>query len=85
MKMVLIQWDDASSASPSWVDRGDFDDLGITNCVSVGIVLGETNKEIFLVLSLNSRNRSQAVAIPKGCIKKIWQVGVVKALDELGK
>ena len=76
MKLVLVSWVDASSLGSSWEDRECLAHFGATRCISVGILAEETDTEVKLVLSLNPVNFSQALAIPKCCIKRIQELKV---------
>lgn len=76
MKLVLIQWDDPSTCATSWTHRSDFDEAYFTKCVSVGIMLKETDEDITLCMNINERNYSQAITFPKSCIRQVWRLGV---------
>lgn len=71
MKIVLIEWRDASSHSVRWTDKKDFEDAYADHCVSIGVLLRETDEEITVCLSLSESCYSQAITIPKGCMKRI--------------
>jgi len=75
MKIVLIKWLDACSTSmPIWQDRENIDDLEVETCVTAGILLKETDKDIRIILSLNPSHFSQAITIPKITIKQMWRL-----------
>ena len=71
MKMALIEWFDPSTCAHLWTHRDDFDEAYVTECISVGLVIRETGGDITLCLSLNERNYSQGLTIPKCCIKRM--------------
>lgn len=76
MKIVLVKWLDACSTSmPIWQERENIDDLGVELCVTAGILLKETDKDVRIVLSLNPSHLSQAITIPKITIKQMWRLG----------
>ena len=68
MKIVLIEWDDASS-NDAWHDRDC--SIHITPCVSCGVLTREDNKEVEVALNINSYSKSDFIAIPRGCIRRI--------------
>lgn len=85
-KLVMVEWfDTASTYDPAWTDKKEITDLGGVPCVTVGLLLNDKGKDIHITLSTNVACFSQAIAIPKGCIKRISKLRVSKALDELGE
>jgi len=68
----MVEWIDiASTYDPAWTAREEITDLECVPCLTVGIVLNETVKEIRVVLSINASSFSQAIVIPKSCIKRM--------------
>ena len=76
MKLVLVEWKDAFSGCTMWVNREDDIDLHLVGAVCGGILYKETEDSISVVLCLNKVNYSQAITIPKGCIKRMWKLKV---------
>lgn len=75
MKIVLVEWlDSCSTCAPIWQEREDIDDLEVVSCVTAGILLRETDKEVKISLCLNPSHFLQAVAIPKISIKQMWRL-----------
>ena len=84
MKMVLVRWIDARFIE-GWYERHDIDSARSIKCVTVGILLNENENDIVVSCHRNEDHIAGAMAIPRGCIKSIKQLKVVKALDELGE
>ena len=76
MKLVIIEWKDPIAFAFPWTDRCDLSDAKPADCIGVGILLKETEEDIVISLCLNSVNYSQAMVIPKVCIKRIRKLGV---------
>jgi hypothetical protein len=75
MKLVLIEWVDASSRLGGWhyLDEND----STLKCLSIGLVCREDESQIVLALSRNEGGLfSETFAIPKGCIKRMRQLRV---------
>ena len=68
MKIVLVEWNDASSMS-SWTSRDIH--AHIDPCVSIGVLVGEDDKEIEIVPNLTADLQLHQIAIPKSTIKRI--------------
>ena len=71
MKLAIVEWDDTSTCAYSWTHRSDFSEAYFTKCISVGLLLRETDDDVTLCMNLNERNYSQGITIPKSCIKRI--------------
>ena len=72
MKLVLVEWVDiASTYDPSWTAKSEITDLGCVPCVTCGILLHEDDINVHVTLSTNTQCFSQAIVIPKSCIKRI--------------
>ena len=70
MKLALIEWSDAASRSGGWhyLDEED----SIMECVSIGILCAEDDKQIVMALSKNEKGLyAETFAIPKSCIKRL--------------
>ena len=79
MKMVLVEWiDPASTYDPAWTAKQEITDLGGVPCVTVGLLLNDEGRDIHIALSTNTACFSQAIAIHKGCIKRISYLKVSK-------
>ena len=77
MKLVLVEWEDPCSTSdPIWQHRENIQDLDTISCITVGIVLEETNEVVKIVLGLNANDFSQAITISKSCVKRIRELKV---------
>ena len=77
-KIVLVEWIDiASTYDPAWTAKGEITDLGCVPCVTCGIMLHEDSKDIHVTLSTNIACFSQAIVIPKSCIRRIRTLKVV--------
>lgn len=74
MKLILVEWDDACSCG-SWEARYD-NELNITPCITCGILLREDEKEVEVALALNIRTKSNVLAIPKSCIKRMRRLHI---------
>jgi hypothetical protein len=72
MKLVLVEWYDTSS-DDDWQYMGQ--DHTIAPCWSVGLLKGETDKQVELVCTANVGGRKlHSLAIPRGCIRRIRQI-----------
>ena len=71
MRLLLVEWTDASVSSDCWTPRDDYELTHTVPCVSCGILIRETEKDIVLCQSLNPACKLLEVTIPKGCIKRI--------------
>ena len=72
MRLVLVEWvDPCSTSNPLWQTKEDIANLCPVSCVTVGIVLEESEADIRVALSTNPEMYSQAITIPKSCIKRI--------------
>ena len=78
MKLVLIQWEDAFAHSVDWVPHDSVTEAIPIKCITCGVLSRETDDFVTVHLSHNAHNYSQALTIPKGCIKKMWQLKVIK-------
>ena len=67
MKLVLVEWYDSCSGN-TWVNREYKEHIDKT--VSVGIIVGEDDKEIELNPNITSVHKLHQIAIPKGCISR---------------
>ncbi len=77
MRLVLIEWKDAFAHSVDWIPHNSVKATPI-KCVTCGFLSQETEDAITIHLSHNEHNYSQAITIPKGCVKRIRQLKVVK-------
>jgi len=68
MKIVLVEWNDASSGE-GWESRGHKEHTG--EIVSMGILVREDEDEIELIPNINIAHKLHQIAIPKGAIKRI--------------
>ncbi len=71
MKIIMVEWDDPCSIGPEWEDREVIDDLIATPCVTTGILFRETDSDVRIILTLNPHKFSQAITIPRSCIKRM--------------
>ena len=77
MRIVLVKWlDSCSTGAPIWQEREDIDNLEVVSCVTIGILLKETDKDVRIALCLNPSHFLQAVTIPKISIKQMWRLKV---------
>ena len=76
MKLVLVEWIDPCSFATGWTERGNFEEATPVKCITVGIALRETKKEIIVSLNLNERNYSNAMVIPKENIRRIRKLRI---------
>ena len=78
MRLILVEWEDISSTyDPAWTAKGEITDLECVPCVTCGIALHESDEDIHVILSSNVDCFSQAIVIPKSCIKRIRKLGVL--------
>jgi len=69
MKMALVEWVDSASYR-GWHRLGEYD--CISNCISIGLLCQEDEKQIVLALSKSdSESLGDTISIPKSCIKRI--------------
>ena len=71
MRTAIVEWDDAFASGTQWIDKGDTCLLKIIPSVAVGVILREDNNSISLIAGINELHYSQAITIPRGCIKRI--------------
>ena len=76
MVLVLVEWVDPRSSGPNWEDREDINTLEPTPCITCGILLKETKKDVRIILSLNFENYSQAITINKTTIKRMRKLKI---------
>ena len=77
MKLVMIRWNDPTSTSdPMWQHREEIENLNTAPCITVGILMKETDDDLRVVLSSNPHAFSQAITIPKTAIKILWELRV---------
>lgn len=76
MRIVIVEWVDAFSSCTVWTNREDDVDLHLVKAICVGILFRETEDSISIILGLDEVNYSQALTIPKGCIKRMRQLRV---------
>ena len=81
MRMVLIQFDDSAFMQDGWVDKCHIAQLPQTfNGMAMGVLVAESPSSIEVVPYLGKNEMAKGIGIPKGAIKKMWQVKVVKEL-----
>jgi len=73
MKLLMVEWEDACSCN-QWEPRDIH--IEITPCITVGILTYESESEVEISASLNYRAKSNHMAIPKSCIKRIRRIYV---------
>jgi hypothetical protein len=72
MKIVRVRWTDAESTA-KWSHIDDLEDPGITE--SVGFLVKETEKTMFVANSLNSAlEAGDTIGIPKAWIAEIYEL-----------
>lgn len=64
--LMLVEWVDAAHTD-GWVDPDDLDDFGVSLCQCVGFVLRDTDDELLLAQSVDTRHGKvdSMMAIPK--------------------
>jgi len=78
MHIVMVKWIDAAAYGDGWMRKHEIMHLTSTICVSIGILMKETEKEIKLIPNTNPTNVSLPIIIPKVCIQQIWKLKVSK-------
>ena len=75
MRIVIVEWDDAYS-SGGWLNPND--DLSISKCITVGLLLSEDDVRVVVAqnASLTSGSVGDILAIPRGCIKRIRKLRI---------
>lgn len=78
MNLTLIEWIDSKFVGCDWIDKDEMKQHHCASNISAGILFQETADEMILILSIgeNTDTVSQAVVIPKSCIKRIRKLGV---------
>lgn len=76
MKIVLLEWDDSNTVS-GWQHKSRKDILSESHCVSVGIIVRQTNQDLTLCQSVSGELQADFISIPKPVIKRIRQLGVI--------
>tara|TARA_R110000737_G_scaffold230712_3_gene244230 strand:- start:965 stop:1321 length:357 start_codon:yes stop_codon:yes gene_type:complete len=72
-KLVLVNWEDSVRPLPEWCHLEDIPALEIVECVSVGFIVGESQRVLMLAPNLGDVGTSNVQAsgcirIPKSCI-----------------
>lgn len=76
MRLIMVEWEDPLAFAVPWTNREDLSDASPVSCICVGILLKEREQDIIICLARNHCNYSQAMVIPKACIKRIRKLGV---------
>ena len=71
MKLVMIEWRDAYASCSEWVSRDYVAEFHTVPCVSVGLLSYEDKDCVSLILTINPKNKAQAITIPRGCITRM--------------
>jgi len=73
--LVLIKWQDITSSHTGWIEQSDIDKLKTANCYSVGWVMKEDDKNLYVVSALVEHDgdwsQSFDTVIPKGVVDSI--------------
>ena len=69
MKLEMVEWVDARFIE-GWYERTGLEHYGTIKCVTVGVLVKETQKEIIVAGHRNEEHISGAMAIPKACISR---------------
>lgn len=79
LTMLLVEWVDATSTD-EWTDLEELKAYKPHIVKSVGWLLLDDNKNLYMTLNLddNSNNASCSIVIPKSCIKKIKELHIKK-------
>lgn len=76
MKLVLIQWEDSFFGVGEWQRFDELKSLPVAHCISCGLLLHETEDKVILIMNRGGTTGSQPIAIPRGCVKKMWKLRV---------
>ena len=74
MRLILVEWVDSATYG-GWhhITKGDC----ISNCITIGILHNETDKQITIVQSKSDTgNYAESISIPKVSIKRIRELRV---------
>lgn len=63
---VAIEWKDSSSIQNGWIESGNLDALGVSECLSVGFILSEDKEKV--VICANISNANQSNPLVNGCM-----------------
>jgi len=72
--LVLIRWQDITSSHTGWIEQEEIDALKTATCYSVGWIIKEDKKNVYLISALVEHediwSKSFDTVIPKGVIDK---------------
>lgn len=85
MKLVLIQFEEISSANLDWVSKEGIGLDKSTHAIAMGLLIDDQPNFVTVCLMLSPRCFSQSVTIPRGCIKRMWKLKTVKKEKSNGK
>ena len=73
--LVLIKWQDITSSHTGWINETDISKLKTATCYTVGWVMKEDDKNLYVISALVEHNgewsQSFDTVIPKGVIDSI--------------
>lgn len=75
MKLVLIEWEDAYT-DHGWRSDDEVDGLHTARTVTCGFLKKETEGYVAVILNQGRGVYSDAITIPKGCIKRMRRLRV---------
>jgi hypothetical protein len=70
-KIVEVSWLDACASENNWLTMEEIADHTIIECVTVGFMTKDTDREIQVVQSLCGDDGGEAMSIPKGCVVSV--------------
>ena len=78
MKIYYVEWLDSSMSTHGWQARSDGEEMALSPCKSVGIIIKKTKERIVIAPTWSEALTSQESAIPKSCITKMECIKEIK-------
>lgn len=75
MKILLVEWID-TACTFGWEHKGCESDLEPSHCISVGVLIRDTEDFITLAESMSEHNTSERISIFKGSIVRVRELKV---------
>ena len=76
MKTVLIEWVDSQFQPNEWSKKCQIEEVKSPTCISVGVILAETEDNILICPNLSGEQGAQGLTIPKSSIRRMRQLKV---------